>query len=969
MNLGDWQRLLEDHYKDLSAKRRREAPDRRVFSLEHGLNANEIQDLSAAIRAHIAEGAPLRKHALPWIVYAAEIGYRYSGDQYWQTFEEETPYWTTYGDRYWIRNCYLWFQKEFFGVVPRGAWASHFSIICWPITNAILPKDLQKQLARILYDLRDSFSAEVLETPSILGDLIAARSWSATSRFQNFAQETELVGQIASALLLHGESSTDNLIHPATLKRIGQDVEHERISREWLQGARRVAKERAHVRGLGLWGQGGKSSNIGHQDRARAEIAELGIEPRLVLRPTGSTNESWDVSLEIPDMSHLLLRFPKTREILTGSRCVVAGAAGRPLARGRCLYGAQRIVLTRWPRADEVLLKFEQTDPQLEYLLRTECLLRPGSTWLFRIASDGLAYECRSLRVRPGTRYIMVSTNGPLKSNGYTNSVNLSCADAYGAILDLPRALNEGWEKALHQMGLGQAKTVEVWPAGLAAAVWDGEGHGEWLASERPCLGIRSDYSLASLLISMSSNPSLSIELTSIEPGEPVFVKLPDLPIGLHTVHISAKSNLADQTEPLGDLDVVMRIREALPWSPGVSPRGPLMVQMEPATPSLEQLWEGRVEITLRGLVNRRVKCQVSLFEKDGSAPSVIKHLPPLRLPVNADGWRIYFEKNFRKTREAENSYDSARICGLYFSADELGAFSFRFEREFTPLRWAIRRRGSGYSVRLLDDSGDDEPPEVIRMSHESPCVEEKLKFALEYDVPEPGGMYVARTRVFTAAIIVPPMVHGLADLGCISNVDGETRTVESILHILSIARLWGKARLPGDFISETRRRAVLRTLVQHIAKLLCGNNWASAESAKCNGSDKIVLMKDAISNRREEVAVGIILARDYGDLAAVTCEDKVKRTETLATKFQLLKFASPANAGDVGWLSEFALRLASDPVDLESWAGERTRSGLARLMESPVLARAARFLVLATDHHLQSRSAPTELYAGWSWS
>jgi len=194
MNLGDWQRLLEDHYKDLSAKRRREAPDRRVFSLEHGLNANEIQDLSAAIRAHIAEGAPLRKHALPWIVYAAEIGYRYSGDQYWQTFEEETPYWTTYGDRYWIRNCYLWFQKEFFGVVPRGAWASHFSIICWPITNAILPKDLQKQLARILYDLRDSFSAEVLETPSIPGDLIAARSWSATSRFQNFAQDTELVG-------------------------------------------------------------------------------------------------------------------------------------------------------------------------------------------------------------------------------------------------------------------------------------------------------------------------------------------------------------------------------------------------------------------------------------------------------------------------------------------------------------------------------------------------------------------------------------------------------------------------------------------------------------------------------------------------------------------------------------------------------------------------------------------------------
>jgi hypothetical protein len=98
-----------------------------------------------------------------------------------------------------------------------------------------------------------------------------------------------------------------------------------------------------------------------------------------------------------------------------GSRCMVAGAAGRPLARGRCLHGSQHVVLSKWPREDEVLLRFEQTDPQLEYLLRTECLLRPGPTWLFRIATDGLAYECRSLRVRPGARYIIVSTAGPVR--------------------------------------------------------------------------------------------------------------------------------------------------------------------------------------------------------------------------------------------------------------------------------------------------------------------------------------------------------------------------------------------------------------------------------------------------------------------------------------------------------------------------------------------------------------------------
>jgi hypothetical protein len=65
-------------------------------------------------------------------------------------------------------------------------------------------------------------------------------------------------------------------------------------------------------------------------DEARAEVTALGIEPRLVLRPTAASHESWEVSLEIPDLSHLILRFPRVREILTGSRCVVAGAAGRP---------------------------------------------------------------------------------------------------------------------------------------------------------------------------------------------------------------------------------------------------------------------------------------------------------------------------------------------------------------------------------------------------------------------------------------------------------------------------------------------------------------------------------------------------------------------------------------------------------------------------------------------------------------
>ncbi len=671
--LIDWQARLATHFAALRESRLRDGLERPVFGLEHGLDPSEVQALEDAVRVDIAYRRPSRAHALVWIVYSSELGYRYSGDEYWQTFERETPGWVQNGDRYRIRDFYFQFHKDFGGAVPSGVWAEHFSIICWPITHAILPKDLQLQLARTLYELRYSYSGDVLASPESLGDLIAARSWNATSRFQNFAQEKQLVGQIAAALLLQGEFGTSNLIHAVTLRRIGADVDHERQAREWLRSARQSAGERVKVRGLGLLERDTKPSNISRLDEARAEVAALGMEPRLVLRPTGSLGGSWDVSLEIPDLSHLLLRFPQTKERLSGSRCTVAGSSGRPLARGRLLHGAQRIMLARWPRSDEVLLQFEQPESQLDFLLRTECLLRPGPKWLFRIASDGLAYECRNLRVRPGEQYILVNTDGPVRSDEQTTPIDITCEGVEGVLVNLPQALTSDWEELLRNLGLGQARTVEVWPAGLAPVAWDGEGYGEWLASEAPCLAILTDHPLASLSVSMGTSTHSSLELTSVIPGEPVFVECPQLPVGVHRLHFSARSMATGQPEQLGDLDVVVRIREERPQSPTVNPLGPLSVHMDPVSPTLEQLWEGRADLSLRGPNGRDVECTVSLFERDGGAAILAQRLPPISAPFTSDDWRGQFREHFQERRSAQEAYDRARICTLAFSADELG--------------------------------------------------------------------------------------------------------------------------------------------------------------------------------------------------------------------------------------------------------------------------------------------------------
>jgi len=953
-----------------------------LFALEHGLTPAEMQELSVQVRAHIRVAAPARDHALAWTAYAAEIGYRYAGDEFWQTFEAETPGWTERGDRGWIRDAFVAFRKNYAGAEPSGAWAKQFSIICWPITHAILPRDLQQQLAWILYDLRHSFSAEFFDSPLLLGRFIASRSWNTSARFQNLVQEPALVGQIAAALLLQGKEGFKTLLHPMTLRRIGDDVDGERRGREWLRGARRAAEERAQIRGLTLGRPA--ATPIQRRDEARAEIARLGIEPRMVLRPMDGGR--WEVSLEIPDLSHLLLRFPQAREVLTESRGTVAGAAGRPLARGRCLHGPQRIPLGRWPRSDEVLLKFERIEPQLEYLLRAECLLRPGPSWLFKVASDGLAYESRGMRVRPDSKYLLVSTETFARSD-LLRPVELTCQGVHAVLIDVPSALPPEWELALRRLQVTQAKSIEVWPAGLAAVAWDGEGHGEWLASETPTLAIRSDHAIDELTIAMSDGElSLSLALTDTPPGEPIFIELPPLPVGLHKFSVAARSGSGPRSEVVGDLDVVMRVRHARPWSPGVTTHGPLEVELDPAAPSLEQLWEAKLAVVVRGPAGRQVKCRVRMFTRGVEGPSFERALPGVRLPFSSDDWTRQFETNLRRDEDAQHAYDDANVCEIEFSADELGVFTLRCEREFTPLRWSLRRDASGYVARLHDDAGSGVPV-IERYSFERPTVGETLPHGTEHRALRGGGLYVAALGDVTASFIVPPL-KGLA-LHCEPRIDGGRRTPEFVVRLLSLARLWGSARLSGDLIAGARQRVVIRAITAHLQSLLSGRAWAGAE-ANLRNEHGLLELKRSISEKGSELGLGSGLLLEYKSLADYPPPKRAARLASLAESFRLVapsarqrEFVGRSNTPGltvvrrvqgVGpehspWLAEFALRAASDPVTLVAWAGEHFYAGIRTLLSVPTLARAARFLVLAVDLQKQSLAASGEIYAGWAWS
>lgn len=957
--LDEWQARLDRHFAGLRAER----GDRPLFALEHGLTSEEAEALATAVRAQIRSTTPTTRHALPWIVYAAEIGYGYEGDEYWQTFEQRTPGWTLRGTREWIRDRYEQFHRKYGGAAPSGPWAKQFSIICWPITHAILPTDLQRQLAHILYDLRDSFSAELFESPTTLGEFIAARSFNATSRFKNLTQEPQLIGQIAAALLLQGQFGTAGLLHPAALRRIGADLERERVARVWLNSARKAAQERATVRGL-YFGRGALSVPR-RPEEARAEISALGIEPRLVLRPTSSQRASWEVCLEIPDLSHLLLRFPSTREVLAESRCVVAGRRGGPLPRGQFLYGSKRVVLSRWPRPDEVLLQFERRDPHLEFLLRTDCMLRPSPMRLFRIATDGLAYESRSLRVRAGESYVVVRGAAFPAAPGIT-TVDLSCEGMYGGMFTLPAALTAAWETMLTQLGLSQARAIEVWPAGIAAAQWDGEGHGEWLASEQPCLGIATDHSVAAVVVSIGPGSEPSLVLDRIRPGQPEFIELPRLPVGLHRLRFSTRRTETVTAESVGDLDVLMRIREARPWSPAAGAQGPLLARIDPPIPTLEQLWEGRAEIAIEGPPGRQVRCDATLFESTTRARSISKTLPPLVLPVDSPTWSRHFEQHFCNDKKAEAAYDTARSCELKFTAEELGAFTLRCEREFSPLRWNVRREGPGYAVRLLNDSGNATVPVISRISFETPLQEEVLEGDSPYSAPRSGGLFVARVASAVAAVVVSPIVEDLSEFGCTPRVSIADRAPDTLYRILAKSELWGHAKLSGSVFAATRQNQVLTAIDAQVAGRLCGTEWMRTEQRYRTGAMTFGYLQRAVWRANHEAEAGVRISRRYVELSTADLPARIREIAGIA---RVLGVANSTVAeAQLNWTAEFALRIVSDPASVTTWSKTAFRDGLSTLDAFPTLARAARCLVVAIDQQLRPHGAYKELYASWRW-
>ena len=858
----------------------------------------------------MALGSRLEPHWLLWVVYATELGYDYDGDEYWHSFEQRTPRWRDRGSRNQLRTWFSRFRTTYHGVKPSGPWADWFSIIAWPITHAILPKYLQWQFARTLYDLRYRLASLEALSPNAIGQLLASNAWEASSRFREFLQQEELAGRIVLALLSDREVEGQSPIFPQTLERLVSDLEQVQSAREWLQETRRFVADR--MKGAGRVAGGTWTGPETEDSRAKGERANCAA-------PSPDTGASALGNLDMVGGCRDSLLSPVSRDsipnsahFLLSTRCKIAGTGDTWLPKGWLLSSAQRRVLKSWPGAGLPLVKFEQPNEVLDPLVDSETRLSPGPVWVCRIGTDGLAHEIAGRIVRPGRKYILLSEEKLPRDHSLLAACGLDCDGINAALLSMPDTLSSANIADLQELGLQVARTVRIWPAGLSGRGWDGEGHSEWLTTEAPCFGIVHDHPVEAYSLRLNNGTETIIDARQV--GAPVFVRISPLAAGTHTLSVKARHGSRSSAipfSPTAEGIVTLDVREPEPWIPGTTSHPGLAISVDPPDPSLDMFWDGDVGVSILGPPGHHVTCTVNLATPSGKE-LLSEQIGSFELPVTTEEWRKKFSQ-FVGAESRAWTYLEAASGRFLIRGDELGEYTLRLERDVKPVRWVCRSINHVTTVRLIDDTGREDG---------ATCRFFSLRRPAEPMALETAAVLSGLRTIFTGRSLrsTTRRAYGHDDCEHAENRRGipgpryraglaryRRRHSPRSVGILDLLRLWSEARLLGP-LAGIRRSRIVERLANRLYSRLCGRKWGEAETAYLSN----LQIGNANSSSLERQVGGspgftVVLRRDFGRMEAGTGPGTQWYAE-VAARYQV--------SSDKG-LCEFALQLASHPYQL----------------------------------------------------
>ena len=655
------------------------------------------------------------------------------------------------------------------------------------------------------------------------------------------------------------------------------------------------------------------------------------------------------LAMDVPNFKCLTTLCGKIREFLKNTRCSLNGGEGMRVA-GWVMSGNRRAVLKSWPDPEKPLVRFEQHQEDVDRLLDDGCRMSPGPVWLFRIGNDGIARQITSMIVRPGFNYILAMRNSITDLLEGMAKCSIDCQGIEGIRISVPDKVSDEYIQWLASLNLSFDRTIRVWPAGFRARKWDGDGRSEWLTTEQPCFGIVPDHSVISYDISLKGVSSTPIFPEGV--GQPTFIQLPHLEVGMHTMTVTAhKSIVLDGVKKTSSHSgyVMLSVREPEPWIAGMTAHAGLIVSGDPHDASLDTLWDNNdYHLSVIGSENRSVNAEVILEDGMGEKAFGGQVFESVNLPITPEIWRERF-KEFQKREKCEWRHLESSAGVLRISGQELGEFSIRFERDVLPLRWVRRFDQGRLMIRLIDDTGQQDcEPNCLYFSMEEPAKAVSHKFVdllSGFEVEPPGCLLLAQSGSHQDLIIVSLGVtaEGLQGLGVKPDCETVDKTPSAIVAVLRILCYWQSARMTG-FVVDSRRHYVVDGLTNAIYGALCGLKWADAEK-KSLANTQVKKRKRAIEKLQTRIG-------ERGGFGTVLCRDVAENSNDIdeITKWYC-KVAERYRVCTDTQLCTFAIALASTPHKLPELFSDNLEGWLTRLLKSPVLMRGARLSILLSEN------------------
>ena len=909
--LAEAQAELEAHFTTLAALRRVHSYP--VYALEHGLAEERIDALAEAASRSLQPYGPRDQHWLVWAALAAEAGYRYAGDEYWPALERRPDEWRSNDQRRWLRRLFKRFRDRFGGPEPVGRWADQFSIIAWPIANAILPQYLQAHFAAQLHARRWMIADRAAIESADLGQVLIEGYDGSSSRFADFLQQTELTTQIVRALRDRDIGAEMPRILPAVLERIVNDLEARRHSRALLRAARSViSAHRARV-------APGLHAPVSGPDSGSGSQAPL---PGITLAARHLADGSVLLGLVYPDVGAAMTRAGLDLQTLTHARIRTADEPDR-LEPALALLGLSRRdrAIASFPAAGQPVVELETADQHLRAIIQPLLALPDAPLWLLRRHADGVYREVRGRYVRTSESYLVLSRQA-LAQQLAQRAALVNCPASAQAVhaysLDVPQRLETERRTALAALGIGTITGIRIDPLGLAPVSRKGDGWPQWTASETILLRLTADYDLAGFAVRVDDGPA---SFARLEGGE-MLVALGPLGIGEHRLVVRAAAasgtDLRETGEPAAFDSAVVPPR---PWPVAMRTKAGFRLLLEPPGSDLEALFARRAEARVFGPAGRFVDWSLEAFDATGHVTGTIEG------GTSPVGNAVPFGVLDHLRQGLSDEIDAAHRVDLVASLGELGRQALPFPHRVDPLRW--RFDPSTRRARLIDETAHEHPVTTRLYPLATPLAKTSVGYddaVLGIDVAPPGALLIAdsnrRQYAIFASALATERLRALSDLGFEQDLALNRPEREIVLTLLTAMGRWRRAQPVGPQ-AIIRKEITLGRIVGELTARACGRDFAER-----------IARADKLASAQQHVGGSPGFGLRMRTFAAPTSEaEGLQAFGDIARRYDIEQ--EEARIAD-------AYRLAFDPAALRLGSLESARVRISALLTNRALVRGA---------------------------